>query len=139
MRSEMWKELIGMNKWIVNRPFQQVGWGFYPNNMNYFSVYYAHTSARKANFEYMKYGWILFQMGRATLSKKILVYDVWTKVVAEGYVRSKTLHQYMRYGQMLSQRATCVAQKKRTFYWDRLSGISFSETKRIYINLYCVF
>lgn len=30
-------------------------------------------------------------------------------------------------------------QKKRTFYQDRLSGISFSETKRIYINLYCVF
>ena len=68
-------------------------------------------------YQYLKCWLTLLQ--RTTCESSTPKSEVWTNIVKGG--------------------GTTSSQKKRTFYQDRLSGISFSETKRIYINLYCVF
>ena len=43
------------------------------------------------------------------------MYEVGMNIVADGYVRNKTLHQYIKYEPIFSQRTTCVAPRNDSF------------------------
>ena len=45
--------------------------------------------------------------------KTIPMYEVWKNIVTKGYVH-KTLHQYMKYGKVLSQRVKKEKEPEKT-------------------------
>ena len=104
-----------------------------------FSSYSESINADWIPISLLDWNEVLFQKRTVFEQNFTPIYEVEMNIVAEDYVREFYtkiwgMDQYCQRGG-----ATTSSQKKRTFYQDRLSGISFSETKRIYINLYCVF